>query len=298
MSGRWRPAGVAGTCTELRSATPAAMSCVLQVCAMREDVAMVSANDLLEAYDEQLRREGEVGRADDVVELGPLMLATFEHGGFVTYRTLVGHDVDTLVSGAIVHFRDRTDVESFEWKTRGHDWPADLGDRLVAHGLVAEPAETVMIGEASALAVPVDVPGVTVRRVGDTGDVRRDVQAMLALQGAVFGTGRGPSLESSLAALEAGDSEMWLAEVDGAVVCAGRLQVVPGTEFAGIWGGATAPEHRGRGIYRALVAARAGSAIERGVRYIHSDCTEMSRPILQRSGLLPVTTTTPYVWTR
>jgi GNAT superfamily N-acetyltransferase len=274
------------------------MSSVLQVCAMREDVAMTSVDDLLEAYDQQLRREGEIGRAIELVELGPLMLATYEHGGFVTYRSLEGHDVDTLVSGAIVHFRDRTDVATFEWKTRGHDWPADLGDRLEAHTLVPEPVETVMVGGASALAVPVDVPGVTVRRAGSTGDARRDVEAMLALQDSVFGGGRGPSVESSMATLESGEAEMWLAEVDGTVVCAGRLQVVPGTEFAGIWGGATLPEHRGRGIYRALVSARARSAIDLGVRYIHSDSTDMSRPILERSGLVPVTTTTPYVWTR
>ena len=259
---------------------------------------MTTVNDLRDAYDEQLRLEAEVGRADEVVELGPLMLATFEHGGFVTYRSLEGHDVDTLISGAIVHFRDRTDVASFEWKTRGHDLPEDLGQRLTAHGLVAEPVETVMIGEAAALAVPVDVPGATVRRVGETGDVRGDVEATLAMQESVFGRGRGPSVESALAALESGEAEMWLAEVDGAVVCAGRLQVVPGTEFAGIWGGATLPEHRGRGIYRALVSARARSAVDRGVRYLHSDSTDMSRPILERSGLLPVTTTTPYVWTR
>ena len=191
---------------------------------MREDVAMTSAHDLLEAYDRQLRREGEVGRATEVVELGPLLLATFDHGGFVTYASLEGHDVDTLVSGAIVHFRDRTEVASFEWKTRGHDWPDDLGERLVAHALVAEPAETVMIGEASALAVPVEVPGVTVRRAGATGDARRDVEAMLAMQESVFGRGRGPSVESSLATLESGEAELWLAEVDGTVVCAGRLR--------------------------------------------------------------------------
>ena len=71
-----------------------------------------------------------------------------------------------------------------------------------------------------------------------------------------------------------------------------------GTDFAGIWGGSTLPDYRGRGIYRALVAARASSAVERGIRFIHSDCTDMSRPILERSGLQAVTTTTPYVWTR
>ena len=274
------------------------MSYEVQVCAMREDVAMSDAHDLREAYDRQLRREGEVGRADALTELGPLLLATFEHGGFVTYRTLEGHDVDTLVSAAIVHFTDRTDVASFEWKTRGHDWPDDLGDRLVAHGLVAEPTETVMIGEASALAVPVEVAGVTVRRAGDGGDLRGDVAAMLAMQESVFGNGRGPSVDSTLAALADGHTELWLAEVDGEVVCAGRLQVVPGTEFAGIWGGATLPAHRGRGIYRAVVAARARAAVERGVRFLHSDSTDMSRPILERSGLVAVTTTTPYVWTR
>ena len=92
--------------------------------------------------------------------------------------------------------------------------------------------------------------------------------------------------------------ELWLAEAGGQVVSAGRIDVVPGTDFAGIWGGATLAEWRGRGIYRALTAARARSALALGVRYINSDSTDMSRPILERSGLLPVTTTTPYVWTR
>ena len=89
-----------------------------------------------------------------------------------------------------------------------------------------------------------------------------------------------------------------MAEADGEVVSAGRLEPVEGTEFAGIWGGATRPQWRGRGIYRALTAARARSAIAHGKRYINSDSTEFSRPILERSGLVKVTTTTPYEWSR
>jgi hypothetical protein len=38
--------------------------------------------------------------------------------------------------------------------------------------------------------------------------------------------------------------------------------------------------------------------MDEGVRYIHSDCSAMSRPILERSGLVAVTTTTPYLWKR
>ena len=85
---------------------------------------------------------------------------------------------------------------------------------------------------------------------------------------------------------------------DGQVVSAGRLEPVPGTEFAGVWGGATLEEWRGRGIYRALTAARARSALALGKTLMYSDSTEFSRPILERSGLLRVSTTTPYRWER
>ncbi len=77
-----------------------------------------------------------------------------------------------------------------------------------------------------------------------------------------------------------------------------RLEPVVGTEFAGIWGGATRPEWRGRGIYRSLTAARAPSALAMGKSLINSDSTEYSRPILERSGLIKVSTTTPYHWRR
>ena len=265
----------------------------------------MTADELLIAYDDQLRTEAEMARALDVVRDGPLLCAVFDHGGFVSYRDLGGIEgaaLDDLIKRTVAHYRDDTEEASFEWKSRGHDLPADLGERLVAHGLVAEPTETVMIGEATLLAVEVplaDTPEgpVVVRRIGE-GDVVGDVTRMLAAQESVFGTGRGPSVASSLAELESGASEFWIAEVGDRVVCGGRLTPVPGTAFAGIWGGSTLPAFRGRGIYRALVAARARSAVERGISLIHSDCTDMSRPILERSGLRAVTTTTPYVWTR
>ena len=92
--------------------------------------------------------------------------------------------------------------------------------------------------------------------------------------------------------------ELWVAEADGQLISAGRLEPVAGTEFAGLWGGATLPQWRRRGIYRALTAARARSALALGKTLLHSDSTEFSRPILERSGLIKVTTTTPYEWRR
>ncbi len=47
-----------------------------------------------------------------------------------------------------------------------------------------------------------------------------------------------------------------------------------------------------------MTAARARSALALGKTLLHSDSTEFSRPILERSGLVKVSTTTPYDWQR
>lgn len=259
--------------------------------------------EMLRAYDTDLRRDAEVVGATRVVEHGPLLLAEFEDGGggFVSYKDLGGLEgeaLDRLIGEVVEHFRDRTVMERFEWKTRGHDLPADLTDHLVAAGFEAEDEETVMIGEASSLVVDLDLPdGIVVRRL-EEGDPALDAKLaeLLEMQAGVFGEAWG-SVENARKGMERGD-EYWVVEADGTVVSGGRLVCVAGTAFAGVWGGATVPEWRGRGLYRALVSARASSALQRGFRYLQSDCTPMSRPILERSGLLAVTTTTPYIWTR
>jgi hypothetical protein len=85
-------------------------------------------------------------------------------------------------------------------------------------------------------------------------------------------------------------------EMAGEMVCASWVRFHEGTDFASLYGGSTLARWRGRGIYRATVAHRARLAAERGHRFLQVDATDASRPILTRLGLLPVATTTPYVW--
>ena len=89
---------------------------------------------------------------------------------------------------------------------------------------------------------------------------------------------------------------IFVAEAEGRTVGDGWVRFPSGTEFATFWGGFTLPDWRRRGIYRALVAHRAKLAVARGRRYIEVDASDNSRPILERLGFIPVTTTTPYVW--
>jgi hypothetical protein len=261
---------------------------------------MDDAAALLTAYDAQLRGAAEVAGSQSSDRSGPLWRAVFATSGFVSYESLEGvADVDALIADTVAFYAAQPQVEEFEWKTRGHDWPSDLGQRLEAHGLEPEEIETVMVGAAQALAVDVDLPdGVVVRRVDDLPERDAVITEAADMQRAVFGD--GPTAREVLDRLDrmAGLETFWVAEADGRVVSAGRLARVEGTEFAGLWGGATVEEWRGRGIYRALTAARARAALAQGVRYLHSDCSAMSRPILERSGLVAVTTTTPYVWHR
>ena len=256
---------------------------------------------LLAAYDEQLRTDAETPGAVSVTTLGPLRLVTFAGGrGFITYRDLGGADAATirrLVPEALDHFRAVPEIDRVEWKTRGHDHAPGLHEALLANGFTPEEPESIMIGEAKALAVDVPLPaGVTLRRVTEEADVR----AMSAMADEVFGDPVSDEMANALLrrlALHDG-MELWVAEAGGQVVSAGRLDPVHGTDFAGIWGGATREEWRGRGIYRARTAERARSALRMGKTLINSDSTEYSRPILERSGFVKVSTTTPYEWRR
>jgi GNAT superfamily N-acetyltransferase len=262
---------------------------------------MTDSAGLLAAYDSQLRTDAETPGAVSVSKLGPLRLVTFGGGrGFITYADLGGAAagvIGRLVGEALAYFRADASVIKVEWKTRGHDHAPGLHEALLAHGFTPDEPESIMIGDARSLAVDVALPGgVTLRQVTEEPDLR----AMLAMQDEVFGNGHGDEmLDGLLRRLVRGDEiELWVAEADGAIVSAGRIEPVPGTDFAGIWGGATRPEWRGRGIYRALTAERARSALRMGKKYINSDSTEFSRPILERSGLVKVSTTTPYNWAR
>jgi GNAT superfamily N-acetyltransferase len=160
-----------------------------------------------------------------------------------------------------------------EWKYYSHDGP-ELRERLFAAGLEPEDEETVVVAEAAS--IPPPPPDVDLRIATDEFD---------ELAARVFG--RRYTLPDKAVAV--------VAMVDGQPVSGGRIDFEDGVEFAGLFGGITLPEYRGRGLYRATVAKRAELARERGYRWLYSDALPTSRPILERLGFVAMTTTTPFV---
>ena len=188
-------------------------------------------------------------------------------------------------------------MSGWSGRPRGHDIAPGLHESLISNGFTPDEPESIMIGEARLLAVDVPLPsGVTLRAVYEESGVR----AMSAMQDLAFDEEVSPdAADALLRRLATADGmELWVAEAAGVIVSAGRLEPVAGTSFAGLWGGVTDAAWRGQGIYRALTAARARSALRLGKTLMNSDSTEYSRPILERSGFVKVSTTTPYRWRR
>ena len=82
---------------------------------------------------------------------------------------------------------------------------------------------------------------------------------------------------------------VYLAYAGDEAACGAWIRYYPGSQFAELYGGATLPAHRGKGLYKALVQARAKEARERGVRFLVVDTSPMSGPILQRHGFVFLT---------
>lgn len=258
--------------------------------------------ELRAAYDAQLREgAGLVPVAGEIVERDGPLVRHLGRGarGFVLYRDLdglVGDALDELIARQVAVFAARGEL--IEWAFHGHDLPADLPDRLRAAGFVADDPETgtILVAEVADVA---DVPrlpdGVALRDATTRDDFERIADLGLAVWGerldwlAGF---LGYEQEAHPDALT-----VIVAEADSTVVSAAWVRFHAGTEFATLWGGATLAEWRRRGIYRAIVAHRANLAAARGFRYLATDATEDSRPILERLGFVPVTTSTPYIWT-
>ena len=189
------------------------------------------------------------------------------------YTMVLRGRADGDVEGLIEELRAHEGYR--EWKYYGHDGP-ELAERLRAAGLVPEDEETVVVAEAASIPPPAtDV------------ELREDVESFVELAEAVFGRRRGSGFPEHAVPV--------VACVDGRPVSGGRVDLEPGLDFAGLFGGVTLPEFRRRGLYRATVARRAEIARERGYRWLYVDALPTSRPILERLGFVALTTTTPYV---
>jgi GNAT superfamily N-acetyltransferase len=252
---------------------------------------------VLSEFDVQVRRglhpdgSGAVGeRAGPVVRW---VTVGGEGWSGIVWSDLDSGTADRVIADQVAFFAAR--AEEFEWKLYSYDQPPDLAQRLLAAGFVAEESESLMVADSARIAGPDVVLPDEIRLVPVTDEA--GVEQMIEVHDRVFGA--DPRLRASLMTQLRNSPEttvMVLAMAGDEPVCSARIAFGAGTDFAGLWGGGTLPQWRGRGIYRALVGYRARLAVACGYQYLQVDASPESRPILERLGFARLATTTPYIW--
>ena len=244
-----------------------------------------SIEDIRALYELRVRQEPKYPGA--LIEKGPHTVRLIEGSrawlSWSDFGGLAEEEVDAAIESEIARFRELGLLGDLEWKLFGRDKPGDLRERLAARGFVPkDPADAILVLDLS------DLPSEL--RSGAGHDLRRlkgraAFDAMWQVVTEVWPEDADDTMrfvEESLAADPEGQS-LWIAFADGRPVAEGRVEFACG-EFAGLWGGATLPAYRQRGIYTALVAARAAEAIERGCRFLTIDASPMSRAVLEKRG--------------
>ena len=173
--------------------------------------------------------------------------------------------------------------------------PPDLAERLAAYGVVPDPH-----GESfDVMVLPADAAPVQQRMAGlEIVDALASAEAFQqadAVSGEAFRSnlsrdtrGYAEQLERRRAAQRAtGNRHVLLARVDGEPAGTAGLTLRP-PGGAILNGGAVRPGFRGRGVYRALVAARMAIVRQAGLPGVSVWGGQMSGPILARLGFVTV----------
>jgi hypothetical protein len=175
---------------------------------------------------------------------------------------------------ALLRERGRSDCT---WEVATHAQPADLVERLLKRGLVLTENQVGMVlTEPPTQAPPT---GVEVQRV-ETDDEWWEAARIAAV---AFGEAALPERRAYVADP---DNVIYLAYIDGEPVARGTAAF--SKHGVTLFGGSTLPDARGRGAYRALVAARWHDAVRRGTPLLVTQASPMSKPILARLGFRQV----------
>ncbi len=197
----------------------------------------------------------------------------------VAYSALADDEADAVIDATIAGYRELG--LKFRWNVGPDSAPADLGERLARRGLVGS------WGRGMARATgerPASDPAITITEVGD-----RSLAEFSRVMAEGWNLDAGPlaELNGLMLAAPGRRHRMFLAAHRGEP--AGVASYVALPRSAHLIGGVVLPAFRGKGVYRALVAARLAHAHVHGLALATSHAREASSaPILERLGFATI----------
>ena len=244
---------------------------------------------LLARYDRELRAQPAVP-AGLVRDERDGVVALVGYFNFVCSWNFSAERMDESVEAWARRFRERG--EKLMWPVYSHDLPQALSTTLGRTGFVEEETATLMATETHEACdqIPLD-HSLDIRRVRDPEGLKNYLDAAEA----AFGEADTWQAQAFSGRFGDPDLGLYTAHVDGRPVASGRIEMDARWTFAELLGGGVAPQHRGTGLYRGLVAARAQAALERDVSHLTTSARDSSRPILEKLGFSGLSTRTGWV---
>lgn len=252
----------------------------------------MDAKAILELYDRQMRH-GIIYPDTQREETAHVVRHLSQTGmqSFILHSTLTESNADEVIQNEIAYFEKLG--HPVEWKVYDHDLPTDLKTRLMRFGFEVGEAEALMALDVenapSFLLVP---PKVDVQRI----TAPAQIEEILSVQQKVWAGEDYSDLIHQLQEDLQHRSEtlsVYAIYIDGMPVSSAWVYYHADTQFASLWGGATLPNYRGRGVYSSLLAARVQEAKQRGCRFLTIDASPMSRPIVSKHGFMFLDNTYP-----
>ena len=212
---------------------------------------------------------------------------------FIAYQRADETNLDAVIQAQIDYFAPRG--LRFAWPVYEHDTPANLKERLIAHGFQPDndPGAVMVLDAAEAPDMLLEPITIDVRRLTQPDQLDDVIRVEQDVLGGDFSwirqrLGNHLTMPDYL--------EVYIAYVDQRPACAAWVYFHLNSQFAGLYGGATIPQHRQRGLYTAVLAARVQAALRHGYRFLTTTASPLSRPILARHGFRQLTTVDDYEW--
>ncbi|MDV5169325.1 GNAT family N-acetyltransferase [Photobacterium rosenbergii] len=252
----------------------------------------MNTTDVMHAYNEHERKVinaigGKVIDTDGVIKF----VSDSPEGSYISYFSLTEQSAQAAVEKEMAYFYSLG--KPFEWKTYSTDEPSHIGELLLSNGFEQEESESFMALDLLA-ASEREVDESRIVEVIDAKGIRDAVSVQEQVWGRNYEWQYAHLLNMKTQTPD--ELSIYVVYEDGKPVTSAWIVYNAKSPFAGIWGGSTIAEYRGRGHYSLLLNKRINEAKERGKQYLIIDASEMSRPIVEKHGFVFVSTTTPYVY--
>lgn len=211
------------------------------------------------------------------------------YGSYISYFEHDEQQAREEIAQQLSFYRQRK--LNFEWKTYTTDSPSNMDELLLEHGFEQAETESFMALDLESVEIR-EIDDSLLAEVSDEQGIRDAITVQEQVWGGEFDWQFNYLLNLKSQTPEA--VSIYVIYQEGKPVTSAWLTFNGDSPFAGIWGGSTVKEHRGKGYYSLLLNKRISEAKQRGKKYLIIDASDMSRPIVEKHGFEFIASTTGY----